>query len=70
MKDKILQLAKKLKPFIDGWDYDELTEIVNNTFNSEKTLQENIDEFINKIGVYINGLDAEEIGEYCMQAMK
>jgi dissimilatory sulfite reductase (desulfoviridin) alpha/beta subunit len=70
MKDKILQLAKKLKPFIDGWDYDELTEIVNNTFNSEKTLQENINAFINKIGVYINGLDAEEIGEYCMQVMK
>lgn len=70
MKDKILHLAKKLKPFIDGWDYNELTEIVNNTFNSEKTLQENIDEFINKIGVYIKGLDAEEIGEYCMQVMK
>ena len=70
MKDKILQLAKKLKPFIDGWDYCELTEIVNNTFNSEKTLQENIDVFINKIGVYIKGLDSEEIGEYCMQVMK
>lgn len=70
MKDKILQLAKKLKPFIDGWDYYELTEIVNNTFNSEKTLQENINAFINKIGVYIKGLDAEEIGEYCMQVMK
>ena len=70
MKDKILQLAKKLKPFIDGWDYNELTEIVNNTFNGEKTLQENIDGFINKIGVYIKGLDAEEIGEYCMQVMK
>jgi len=70
MKDKILQLAKKLKPFIDGWDYNELTEIVNNTFNSEKTLQENIDVFISKIGVYIKGLDDEEIGEYCMQVMK
>lgn len=70
MKDKILQLAKKLNPFIDGWDYNELTEIVNNTFNSEKTLQENIDAFINKIGVYIKGLDAEEIGEYCVQVMK
>ena len=70
MKDKILQLAKKLKPFIDGWDYDELTEIVNNTFNNEKTLQENIMAFINNIGVYIKRLDAEEIGEYCVQVMK
>lgn len=70
-KDALNKLSKIFKPYINGLNDEEYQEIVNKTL---KTYNDNsygyiVDMFIKDIWVFINGLDSEEIGEYCVNSI-
>ena len=70
-KDALNKLAKIFKPYINGLNDEEYQEIVNKTL---KTYRDNsygyiVDMFIKDILIFINGLDSEEIGEYCVNSI-
>ena len=70
-KENLNKLAKKLKPFVNGLNDEEYQEFVDKNLN---TYRDNsygyiVDMFIKDILLYINGLDSEEIGEYCVNSI-
>jgi hypothetical protein len=71
-KDGLNELAKKLKPFINGLNEEEFQEIVNKTLSTyrDNSYGYMVDMFIKEILVFINGLDSEEIGEYCTKSIR
>ena len=71
-KDGLNKLAKKLKPFINGISEEEYKEFVNKTLNlyRDNSYGYIVDMFIKDVYMFINGLDSEEIGEYCTTSIK
>jgi hypothetical protein len=71
-KEGLNKLAKTLKPFINGLNKDEYQEFVNKTLNlyRDNSYGYMVDMFIKDILIYINGLDSEEIGEYCTTSIR
>ena len=70
-KEKLNNLSKTLKPFIEGLNDEEYQEFVDKTLDkySENSYGYMVDMFIKEILVFINGLDSEEIGEYCANSI-
>ena len=71
-KDALNKLAKIFKPYINGLNDDEYQGYIDRTLN---TYRDNsygyiVDMFIKDILVFINGLDSEEIGEYCSKSIR
>lgn len=71
-KEGLNKLAKTLKPFINSLNEDEYQEFVNKTLNlyRDNSYGYMVDMFIKDILIYINGLDSEEIGEYCTTSIR
>ena len=71
-KEGLNKLAKKLKPFINGLNDEEYQEFVDKNLNTyrDKSYEYIVDMFIKDILLYINGLDSEEIGEYCTESIR
>ena len=70
-KEKLNKLAKKLKPFVNGLNDEEYQEFVDKNLRIYKDNSYGyiVDMFIKDILIFINGLDSEEIGEYCVNSI-
>ena len=71
-KDALNKLAKIFKPYINGLNDDEYQGFIDKTLNNyrDNSYGYIVDMFIKDILVFINGLDSEEIGEYCSKSIR
>ena len=71
-KENLNKLAKKLKPFVNGINDEEYQKFVNKTLNlyRDNSYGYIVDMFIKDVYMFINGLDSEEIGEYCTKSIR
>ena len=72
-KENLNKLSKVLKPFINGLNDEEYQEFVDKTLKigiqNNNSYGYMVDMFIKNILIFINGLDSEEIGEYCTNSI-
>ncbi len=72
-EENLKKLVQNLKPFIDTLNEDEIEEITNRTLlygiASNQTYCDIVNQLIKYLRLFINGLDDEEIGEYCVKSI-
>ena len=71
-KDALNKLAKIFKPYINGINDEEYQGFIDKTLNNyrDNSYGYIVDMFIKDILIFINGLDSEEIGEYCSKSIR
>ena len=71
-KDALNKLAKIFKSYINGINDEDYQVFIDKTLNNyrDNSYGYIVDMFIKDILIFINGLDSEEIGEYCSKSIR